>query len=95
MTAMTDSTAIFVYILECSDRTLYCGWTNNLQKRLEEHSAGKAGAKYTRGRRPVRLVYREPCPTRSDALKREREIKRLSRTGKLLLIEKAAEGRLI
>lgn len=92
---MTDSAAIFVYILECSDRTLYCGWTNNLQKRLEEHSAGKAGAKYTRGRRPVRLVYREPCPTRSDALKREREIKRLSRARKLLLIEKASEGRLI
>jgi putative endonuclease len=95
MTAMTDSAAIFVYILECSDRTLYCGWTNNLQKRLEEHAAGKAGAKYTRGRRPVRLVYREPCPTRSDALKREREIKRLSRAGKLLLIEKASEARLI
>jgi len=95
MTAMTDSAAIFVYILECSDRTLYCGWTNNLQKRLEEHSAGKAGAKYTRGRRPVRLVYREPCPTRSDALKREREIKGRSRAAKLLLIEKASEGRLI
>jgi putative endonuclease len=95
MTTMADTTAIFVYILECSDTTLYCGWTNNLQKRLEEHAAGKAGAKYTRGRRPVRLVYREPCPTKSDALKREREIKRLSRAGKLLLIEKASEGRLI
>lgn len=93
MTAMTDNTGIFVYILECSDGTLYCGWTNNLQKRLEEHAAGKAGAKYTRGRRPVRLVYRERCPTRSDALKREREIKRLSRAGKLHLIERASQGR--
>lgn len=95
MTTMADRAAIFVYILECSDGTLYCGWTNNLERRLEEHAAGKAGAKYTRGRRPVRLVYREPCPTKSDALKREREIKKLSRAGKLLLMEKAPEGRLI
>ncbi len=93
MRVMADTAAIFVYMLECSDGTLYCGWTNNLEKRLEEHAAGKGGAKYTRGRRPVRLVYREPCPTRSDALKREKEIKKLSRAGKLLLIEKAPEGR--
>ncbi len=91
--ATTGTAVTFVYILECSDRTLYCGWTNNLQKRLEEHSSGKGGARYTRGRRPVRLVYRESCATRSDAMKREREIKKLSRAGKLLLIEKASEGR--
>jgi len=89
---MADNTSILVYILECSDTTLYCGWTNNLQKRLEEHSSGKGGARYTRGRRPVRLVYTEPCPTRSHALKREREIKKLSRVAKLRLIEKASRG---
>ncbi len=87
MRTIADGTSIFVYILECSDSTLYCGWTNNLQKRLEEHSSGKGGARYTRGRRPVRLVYKEPCPTRSRALKREREIKKLSRAAKLHLIE--------
>ncbi len=76
-----------VYIVECSDRTLYTGWTTNMEKRLQEHNEGKDGAKYTRSRRPVKLVYQEPCSTRSDALKREREIKRMSRTEKLLLIE--------
>lgn len=85
---MNDDPVVFVYILECSDRTLYAGWTNNMEKRLQEHSEGKSGAKYTRGRRPVKLVYRERCPTKSDALKREREIKKLSRAQKLLLIER-------
>ena len=83
---MNENAGPVVYILECSDGTLYCGWTNNLEGRVREHNEGKSGAKYTRGRRPVRLVYRERCPTRSDALKREREIKRLPRSGKLLLI---------
>ncbi len=86
---MNDDPVLFVYILECSDKTLYAGWTHNTEKRLQEHNEGKGGAKYTRGRRPVKLVYREPCPTKSDALKREREIKKLSRTQKLLLIESA------
>lgn len=81
-----NTDGLVVYILECSDGTLYCGWTNNLEKRLHEHNEGKGGAKYTRGRRPVRLVYREPCPTRSDALRREREIKGLTRLEKLRLI---------
>ncbi len=85
---MNDEPVLFVYILECSDGTLYTGWTNNMEKRLKEHNEGTNGAKYTRGRRPVRLVYREPCPAKSDALKREREIKRLSRAQKLLLIER-------
>jgi len=76
-----------VYIVECSDTTLYTGWTTNMEKRLQEHNEGKGGAKYTRGRRPVKLVYHEPCSTRSDALKREREIKQMSRAQKLLLIE--------
>jgi len=85
---LNDDPVVFVYILECSDKTLYAGWTNNMEKRLQEHNEGKSGARYTRGRRPVRLVYREPCTTKSDALKREREIKKLSRAQKLLLIEK-------
>ncbi len=89
---MNDDPVLFVYILECSDRTLYTGWTNNMEKRLQEHNEGKSGAKYTRGRRPVRLVYRELCPTKSDALKRERDIKKLSRAQKLLLIESGYPG---
>ncbi len=86
-----NTDGLVVYILECSDGTLYCGWTNNLEKRLHEHNEGKGGAKYTRGRRPVRLVYREPCPTRSDALRREREIKGLTRLKKLRLISGGGE----
>ncbi|MDD3844856.1 MAG: GIY-YIG nuclease family protein [Syntrophorhabdaceae bacterium] len=92
---MNDNPGPFVYILECSDKTLYTGWTVNMQKRLKEHNEGRAGARYTRGRRPLKLVYKELCSTRSDALKREREIKKLSRTRKLLLIKKASEAGLI
>jgi len=75
-----------VYILECSDKTLYTGWTNNLEKRIQEHNNGKDGAKYTRTRRPVRLVCAETCSCLSEALKREIQIKRMSRFGKLELI---------
>ena len=72
------------YLLQCSDQTLYCGITNNLEKRLAAHNAGE-GAKYTRGRTPVKLKYSEPCADKSAALKREREIKALPRTAKLAL----------
>lgn len=75
-----------VYILECADRSLYTGITNNLDRRLAEHQAGK-GAKYTRGRGPLKLVYREACRNRSTATKRELEIKAMSRVEKLALIE--------
>jgi hypoxanthine-DNA glycosylase len=75
---------IVVYILECSDGTLYSGWTNDLEARVAAHNAGK-GAKYTRSRLPVRLVYSEAVASRSDALKREREIKRMSRLQKIEL----------
>ena len=75
----------YVYILRCVDDTLYCGSTNDLQKRLQLHRAGK-GAKYTRGRGPLELVYWEQLATQSDALKRERAIKTLSRPEKLNLI---------
>lgn len=76
----------YVYILECADGTLYTGWTNDLERRVRMHNEGK-GAKYTRGRRPVQLVYWETCISKSLALKREREVKRLPRAQKLRLTE--------
>jgi putative endonuclease len=80
----------YVYIMECSDKTLYTGWTSNLEKRTQEHNDGKKGAKYTRARHPVRLVYTETCSCLSEALKREVQIKRMSRSGKLELIARAS-----
>lgn len=75
----------YVYILRCGDDTLYCGITPDVEKRLEQHRSGK-GAKYTRGRGPLELVYSEICATHSDALKREIAIKRLTRPQKIELI---------
>lgn len=75
-----------VYILLCSDGTLYTGMTDHMDRRLKAHNEGK-GAKYTRGRGPVTLVYREACASRSDALKREYTIKQLPRERKLDLIK--------
>lgn len=75
----------YVYILECADKTLYTGWTNNLTKRIETHSKGK-GAKYTRGRLPVKLVYFEKYDDKILAQKREYAIKRLSKKNKIKLI---------
>lgn len=72
------------YLLRCADDTLYCGISNDLAKRLAAHNAGE-GAKYTRGRAPLKLVYQEPCVDKSSALKREREIKSFTRVEKLLL----------
>ena len=77
------------YLLECADGTLYCGITNDLDKRLSAHNAGE-GAKYTRGRTPVRLVYREDCAGKSEALKRERMIKLMPRERKLALVGSCA-----
>lgn len=77
----------YVYIVECSDGTLYTGWTNNLDKRIEQHCNG-TGAKYTRGRGPVTLVYHEEFNDKRDAMRREYEIKKYSRINKLKLIEK-------
>ena len=71
----------YTYILRCSDDTLYCGWTNDLQKRLASHNAGK-GAKYTRSRTPVTLVYYETFETKQEAMKREYAIKQLTRKEK-------------
>lgn len=76
----------FVYILECSDSTLYTGITNNLEKRVEDHNSG-FGAKYTRVRTPVKLVYYEKYNNRSEASKREYIVKGFSRAKKLMLVE--------
>ena len=76
----------YTYIVKCSDGSLYTGWTNNLEKRIKDHNAGR-GAKYTKARRPVVLVYKEEFPTKQEAMKREWEIKRLSRKEKLSMNE--------
>jgi len=73
------------YILTCSDGTLYCGYSNDVSKRVETHNNGK-GAKYTKTRRPVKLVYTEDFDTKSEAMKREYQIKQLTRKEKLKLI---------
>ena len=71
-----------VYILSCADGTYYTGITNDLERRLVAHNTGKAGAKYTRGRRPVRLLWSEVCATRGAALMREAVIKGMTRSEK-------------
>lgn len=76
----------FVYILKCKDESLYTGWTNDLEKRIKTHNSGK-GAKYTRGRTPVKLMYYEEYEDKLIAQRREREIKKLPREKKLKLIE--------
>ncbi len=75
----------YVYIVICADGTLYTGWTTDLEKRVATHNSEK-GAKYTRSKRPVRLVYNEVFETKSEALKREWSIKRLSHGEKMKLI---------
>jgi len=76
----------FVYIVRCSDNSLYTGYTNNIEARINKHNTGK-GAKYTKIRRPVVLVYQEMYETKSEALRREYEIKTFTRQRKLKLIE--------
>ena len=75
----------YVYIVECEDGTYYTGWTNNLDKRLKAHNDGK-GAKYTRARRPVSLVYYEEFRTKEEAMRREYAMKRMTRNEKNKLI---------
>ena len=74
----------FAYIVRCSDGTLYTGWAVDVAARVKAHNAGR-GAKYTRTRRPVKLIYSEELPTRAEAMKRERQIKRYPRAKKLAL----------
>ncbi|MBE5946995.1 MAG: GIY-YIG nuclease family protein [Lachnospiraceae bacterium] len=77
----------YTYIIKCKDGSLYTGWTNNLEKRLEAHNSG-TGAKYTRTRHPVELMYYETFDTKEEAMSREYRIKKLSRAEKLNLINK-------
>lgn len=79
----------YIYIIQCADNTLYTGISTELERRIEEHNSSDKGAKYTRVRRPVTLVYSEEYPDRSSASKREYEIKKkMSRAEKLALIGK-------
>ena len=79
----------YTYILSCADGTLYTGWTNDLDRRLAAHNAGRGG-KYTRARLPVTLVYHEEFATKEEAMAREWAIKQLTRSEKLRLIEGGA-----
>ena len=85
MVALDQQQNNYVYIVRCSDQTLYTGWTNHLKERIDAHNAGK-GAKYTKARRPVKLVYFETFEYKSDALKREYQIKQLKKIEKEKLI---------
>lgn len=78
----------YTYIVECADGSLYCGWTNDLEKRIMDHNAGK-GAKYTKTRLPVKLVYHEEFDTKEEAMSREWHIKQLRREQKIELIDKS------
>ena len=79
----------YTYIVECSDGSLYTGWTNDLEKRIKAHNDGK-GAKYTKSRRPVVLAYYEEFQTREEAMRREWEIKQMSRQKKMRMISEHA-----
>lgn len=85
MTHNRDESMWYVYLLRCSDDSLYCGITTDLDRRVEEHNRGE-GAKYTRGRTPVELVYHETAEDRGAAAQREYEIKQMDRSGKEKLI---------
>lgn len=76
----------YTYILKCSDNTLYTGWTNDIEKRLKAHNEGR-GAKYTRGRGPVELVYVEEFDTKEEAMSREYAVKQMTREDKMELIK--------
>ncbi|MDO5136374.1 MAG: GIY-YIG nuclease family protein [Eubacteriales bacterium] len=77
----------YTYMVQCADKTLYTGWTNCLEKRLRAHNGGKGGARYTRTKRPVKLVYYEGYRTKEEAMRREYAIKQLTRKEKLSLMD--------
>lgn len=82
--------AFYCYILECADGTFYTGWTTDPPRREKQHNAGR-GARYTRDRRPVKLVYMEELPDRTAAMKRELAIKAMKRARKKMLVEKSRQ----
>ena len=86
MVALAQQQNNYVYIVRCRDQTLYTGWTNQLEKRIEAHNAGK-GAKYTKARLPVEMLYHEEYPTKEEAMRREAAIKKLTRKQKIELIK--------
>jgi putative endonuclease len=88
----TTSQSWFVYIIRCNDNSLYTGITTNLRRRLAEHNSSKRGARYTRSRRPVTLVYFENLPSRSAAASREYRIKHMDIAGKKSLINKSFQS---
>lgn len=77
----------YTYMVRCADGTLYTGWTSCLERRLKAHNGGKNGAKYTKAKRPVSLVYYEGFATKEEAMSREYQIKQLSREKKLALMD--------
>ena len=85
---MSGPQPAFVYLLRCADGSLYCGWTSDVQRRFEEHAAGRA-SRYTRSRLPVELVWSTRKASRSDAMREEARIKRLTRIQKLALARSA------
>ena len=90
-TKAEQSKESYTYIVECGDGSLYTGWTNHLEERMRSHNAG-TGAKYTRSRLPVRLVYYEIYATKQEAMKREYAIKQLTKKDKLVLIEQQSSA---
>ena len=81
----------YTYLLECADGSLYCGWTNRLNERVKAHNEGR-GAKYTKSRRPVTLVYYEEFATKQEAMQREWVIKQMTRSQKLALLAEKEMG---
>ena len=84
----------YVYLLKCGDGSLYCGWTTDLEARVEQHALGR-GAKYTRSRLPVKLVWYETYEDKHEALSREWHIKHMDRVQKLKLISGTPEGKTV
>lgn len=91
---MEEEIKNYTYIVECKDGSYYTGWTNRILKRIKAHNDGK-GAKYTKGRRPVKLVYLEVSDTKEQAMKREAAIKKLTRKEKENLIKAAASKEIL
>ena len=86
---MSKDKRFFTYIAQCADGTLYTGWTTNIERRIAAHNGGAKGAKYTKTRRPVVLAHSEAFATRSEAMRREAAVKKLTRTKKMALYSKA------
>jgi putative endonuclease len=86
---MTAAATAFVYVLRCRDGSLYCGWTHDLERRVGEHGSGRA-SRYTRSRLPVELAWSREMASRSEAMREEARIKRLSRADKLRLVSQTA-----